>query len=169
MKLKTSIAKNITPVVTVRGLTVGKKVPTFSMSSTDGGVVSNTSLEGSRYVLYFYPKDMTSGCTIQAHEFTALAEKFSTIGVQLFGISSDSIESHMKFIKKDAITFPLLADVDHGTALAFGVWVEKSMFGKKYMGIDRSTFVVGADGKIEAIYSNVKPEGHAVCVLGDIK
>ena len=167
--VKKTIAKKKSPVTKVLTLKVGNKVPSFSLTSSNGGVVSSRLLLGSRYVLYFYPKDMTSGCTVEAHEFSALGKKFAKIGLQIFGISPDSILSHLKFIEKDNITFPLLADVGHGVAEAFGVWVEKSMYGKKYMGINRSTFIIDADGKIEAIYTNVKPEGHAVCVLGDVE
>ena len=151
-----------------RRVAVGSVAPLFSLHSTLGNVVSAKGLKGVRYVLYFYPKDMTPGCTVEAHEFTALAKKFAKSNVQVFGISPDTIESHLKFIKKDNISFPLLADEDHKVAEAFGVWVEKSMYGRKYMGINRSTFVVGVGGKIEAIYRDVKPEGHAVCVLEDL-
>lgn len=112
---------------------------------------------------------MTPGCTIEAHEFSAVAKEFAKLGTRVFGISPDSVESHLKFIKKEGITFPLLADEEHKAALKFGVWGEKSMYGKKYMGINRSTFVIGSDGKIEVIYRDVKATGHAVCVLGEVK
>lgn len=150
-------------------LAVGQKVPAFAMESSDGRMISSAALDGVRYVLYFYPKDQTPGCTTEAHEFSALAKKFAESGVQVFGVSPDSIASHLKFIKKDSITFPLLSDDEHMVAEKFGIWVEKSMYGKKYMGINRSTFVVGVDGKIEAVYRDVKPEGHATCVFEDIK
>ncbi len=150
-------------------LKVGSKMPLFTLHSSNGGSISSKSLLGTRYVLYFYPKDQTPGCTVEAHEFSAVAKKFAKSGVQVFGVSPDDMESHHKFIKKEGITFPLLSDTDHKLALKLGSWVEKSMYGRKYMGINRSTFVVGIDGKIEAIYRDVKPEGHAVCVLGDFK
>ena len=153
----------------IASVKVGGKMPAFSLASSAGGMVSSKSLLGTRYVLYFYPKDMTGGCTIEAHEFTALAKKFTKNGVQVFGVSPDSIEGHLKFIKKDGITFLLLADEGHVLAEKLGSWVEKSMYGRKYMGINRSTFVVGADGKIEAIYRDVKAEGHATCVLDALK
>lgn len=165
MNTKKSTTENTPEVV----LSIGMSAPTFSLPSTEGKEISSESLLGSRYVLYFYPKDMSSGCTTQAHEFTTLAEKFFAAGVQLFGISPDSIESHHKFIIKDSITFPLLSDQDHKVGLAFGVWVEKSMYGKKYMGINRSTFVIGTTGNIEITYLNVTPEGHAGCVLEDLE
>ncbi len=165
---KKTVAKKKVAVTKTLSLKVGGKAPAFSLVSSDGGIISSILLLGSRYVLYFYPKDMTSGCTVEAIEFTAFSKKFSEAGVRIFGVSPDSIESHLQFIVKDGITFPLLSDVEHKVATAFGVWVEKSMYGKKYMGINRGTFVIDPTGTIEAIYANVKPEGHAVCVLGDV-
>ena len=149
-------------------LVVGNKAPSFSLLSHEGNTISSTTLKGSRYVLYFYPKDMTSGCTVEAHEFTALGKKFASKGVLVFGVSPDDIESHLKFIEKEGITFPLLSDLGHKLADAYGIWVEKSMYGKKYMGIERSTFVVDKDGILVAIYRKVSPEGHATCVLEDL-
>ena len=150
-------------------IAVGQLVPDFTLPSTEGGDITLSKLRGQKVVLYFYPKDMTSGCTIQAHEFSAIAAQYAKQGMLLFGISPDSIESHLKFIARDSITYPLLADVEHAVADAYGVWVEKSMYGKKYMGIERATFIIGEDGKLEAIYRKVKPEGHAVCVLEDMR
>ena len=147
----------------------GQMAPDFTLPTTDGGEVTLSKLRGQKVVLYFYPKDMTQGCTVQAHEFSAIAGKYAKEGVLLFGISPDSIESHHKFIARDSITYPLLADVEHKVADAYGVWGEKSMYGKKYMGIERSTFVIDKDGKLAAVYHKVKPEGHAVCVLEDLK
>ena len=150
------------------GLKVGAKAPPFTMASTEGGTISLKELLGSRVVLYFYPKDMTPGCTVEAHEFSAIAKQFRKQGTMVFGVSPDSIESHHKFIKKDKITFPLLADEGHKVAEAYGVWIKKSMYGRSYMGIERSTFVIGKDGKLEQVYRKVSPEGHAACVLSDI-
>jgi peroxiredoxin Q/BCP len=155
-------------VAASRELKRGDLAPDFSLESTSGGLVSLSLLRGKRVVLYFYPKDLTSGCTIEAHEFTALAKKFAAKGTILYGVSPDSIESHKKFIGNDRITYPLLADVGHKVAEAYGVWIEKSMYGKKYMGIDRSTFVIGPDGTLEQVYHKVKPEGHALCVLEEM-
>jgi len=155
-------------VIELETLEQGMPAPDFTLPSTEGEEVTLSELKGKRVVLYFYPKDMTSGCTVEAKEFSALAEKFTGKEIMLYGVSPDSIESHHKFIAKEHITFPLLADEDHKTAEAYGVWIEKSMYGKKYMGIDRSTFVIGPDGKLEAVYTKVKPEGHAVCVLEDL-
>lgn len=149
-------------------LRVGSMAPNFSLPSTAGGLITLSEFRGKRIVLYFYPKDMTSGCTVEAHEFSELAKTFASKKVFVFGVSPDSIESHKKFIEKDAITFPLLADVGHKAAEAYGAWVEKSMYGRSYMGIERSTFVIGPDGKLEQVYRQVKAEGHAVCVLNDL-
>lgn len=168
---KRVIKKTATKKSVVRGvsLQVGQFAPDFTLASTDGGEMKLSSLRGKRVVLYFYPKDQTPGCTIEAHEFSSVAKKFQRSGVGVFGVSPDSIESHIKFIKKEGITFPLLSDEGHKAAERYGVWGEKSMYGKKYMGIERSTFVVGKTGKLEQVYRKVSPEGHAVCVLKDIK
>lgn len=147
---------------------IGAEAPDFTLPSTDGGVVTLSSLRGKRVVLYCYPKDLTPGCTVEAHEFSELAKKFQKANTLVFGVSADSIARHQKFIEKEGITFPLLADEEQVMLQAYGVWVEKSMYGKKYMGIERSTFVIDAEGKFEQIYLKVKPEGHAVCVLGDL-
>lgn len=149
-------------------LRAGDRAPSFALASTEGRTVALSDLAGKTVVLYFYPKDMTSGCTIEAHEFSALAKRFSGKQVRIYGVSPDSIPSHEKFIAKEAITFPLLADPDHRAAEAYGVWKEKSMYGNTYMGIERTTFVIGPDGKIVRVYAKVKPEGHAVCVLEDL-
>jgi peroxiredoxin Q/BCP len=162
-------AKKKAAVKTSGPLRVGSVAPNFSLPSTAGGMITLSEFRGKRVVLYFYPKDMTSGCTIEAHEFSELAKTFASKKVFVFGVSPDSIESHKKFIEKDAITFPLLADVGHKAAEAYGAWVEKSMYGRAYMGIERSTFVIGPDGKLEQVYRQVKAEGHAVCVLEDLK
>lgn len=151
-----------------QSLVVGLAAPDFTLPSTGGGAVTLSSLRGKRVVLYFYPKDMTPGCTIEAHEFSAITEQIKKNGALVYGISPDSIESHVKFINKEGITFPLLADEGHKVAEKYGVWMEKSMYGKKFMGIERSTFVIGADGKLEQVYRKVSAPGHAVCVLSDI-
>jgi len=147
----------------------GDRAPDFTLASTSGEDITLSSLFGKRVVLYFYPKDMTPGCTTEAHEFSALAKKFSAQGTLVFGISPDTIESHNKFIAKEEITFPLLADVGHKIADKYGVWVEKSMYGKKYMGVERATFVIDQEGKLETIYRKVKAVGHAACVLEDLR
>ncbi len=142
--------------------------PNFTLPSSDGGVVALSKLRGSTVVLYFYPKDMTGGCTQEAHEFTDLAKKFAKKDVRIFGVSPDSIKSHEKFITKEGIGFPLLSDEDKEVCMAYGVWKEKSMYGRKYMGVVRSTFVIDPKGKIASVYRKVSVPGHALCVLEDI-
>ena len=146
----------------------GEFAPDFTLSSSEGSTVTLSELRGKRVVLYFYPKDLTPGCTTEAHEFSELAKKFQKKDVLIFGVSADSVARHKKFIEKEGITFPLLSDEGKEMLIAYGVWVEKSMYGKKYMGIERSTFIIDAEGKFAKIYRKVKPEGHAVCVLGDV-
>ncbi|MEZ4459470.1 MAG: thioredoxin-dependent thiol peroxidase [bacterium] len=139
---------------------VGDTAPAFSAESDDAGTVSSADLKGQKYVLYFYPADMTPGCTTQACDFTANLDAFKAKGYRVIGVSPDSVEKHAKFRKKEGLGFTLLADTDHAIAEAFGVWREKQNYGKTYTGIVRSTFFVGADGKFEAIHDNVKATGH---------
>lgn len=137
----------------------GDSFPAFSMSDQDGKVVSNADLKGKKAVIYFYPKDDTPGCTVEACEFRDLSAGYS--GAQVFGVSPDDAKSHTKFIGKFNLNFPLLVDKDHALADALGIWVEKSMYGKKYMGIERSTYLVDESGKVAKVWRKVKPEGHA--------
>ena len=146
-------------------LRVGDAAPDFSAVAVGGEYGAGHEVwlkdfRGRSLVLYFYPKDDTPGCTTQA---CGLRDAWSAISgrTALFGVSVDSAQSHERFIAKYALPFPLLADVDKKTVQAYGVWVEKSMYGKKYMGAERSTFVIGPDGRIAAIYRKVKPEVHA--------
>jgi len=146
-------------------LSVGDVAPDFTVPSTDGSIVSLSSLKGSNLVLYFYPKDDTSGCTAEACSFRDNIARVQSHGAKLFGISPDGVKSHKKFTDKYELNFPLLADEDHAVAELYGVWVEKSMYGRKYMGIERTTFVIGADGTIKAIFHKVKEPGHTEEVL----
>jgi peroxiredoxin Q/BCP len=141
-------------------LKVGDTVPEFALQSAHGQVRSSDLL-GRRYVLYFYPADDTPGCTKEACSFRDNLPKFDTIGVPVYGVSPQDVGSKKKFAAKYSLNFPLLADPDHKTAQAFGAWVEKSMYGRKYMGIQRSTFVVARNGQIEQVWEKVKPEHHA--------
>lgn len=141
-------------------LKVGDPVPEFELMSQHGPVKSS-DLRGKRYVLYFYPADDTPGCTKEACSFRDNLPKFESLGVPVYGVSPQDVKSKQKFAAKHALNFPLLADTDHNVAEAFGAWGEKSMYGKKYMGILRTTFVIGADGKVEHVWEKVKPEGHA--------
>lgn len=143
----------------------GKKAPAFTLPSHTGGEVKLSDLAGGPVVVYFYPKDSTSGCTVEAQEFRDLAPKFKRAGVTILGISPDSIKSHCNFADKQKLNFSLLADTDHSVAEKYGVWVEKSMYGRKYMGILRSTFLIDATGKIAKVWEKVTPKGHAAEVL----
>jgi peroxiredoxin Q/BCP len=145
-------------------LKAGDRVPEFELASENGAVTS-TGLKGRRYVLYFYPKDDTPGCTVEACEFRDNLPKFEQVNVPVFGVSADDVKSHGKFAKKHGLNFTLLADPDRALIEPLGVWVEKSMYGKKYMGVQRSTFVVDESGKIVQVWEKVKPEGHAEEVL----
>ena len=143
---------------------IGDTAPEFALESSVGPVRS-ADLHGQRYVLLFYPKDDTSGCTAEACGFRDNLAAFDAAGVRVFGVSILDAKSKLRFANKYGFNFPLLADVDHTLAERYGVWIEKSMYGKKYMGIQRSTFVVGADGCVEQAWEKVKPEGHAEEVL----
>jgi thioredoxin-dependent peroxiredoxin len=138
--------------------------PVIGGSYQAGDTVTLSQLHGQTVVLYFYPKDDTPGCTKQA---CALRDGWQQISQKalLFGISTDPVKSHAKFIQKYTLPFPLIADEDHHIVNAYGVWVEKSMYGKTYMGTERSTFVIGKDGKITSIFEKVKPDEHLAAVL----
>ena len=147
----------------------GAKAPAFTAAVVGGeyttpSTLKLSELKGHTVVLYFYPKDDTPGCTKQA---CALRDGWSQIAekAKVFGVSIDSIKSHEKFIKKHALPFPIISDEDHQVVEAYGVWVEKSMYGKTYMGTERTTFVIGPDGKIKAVFPKVKPDEHLDQVL----
>jgi thioredoxin-dependent peroxiredoxin len=127
-----------------------------------------TANKGSTVVVYFYPKDFTPGCTTEACEFRDLYEKVQEHNAVILGVSPDAPESHEKFIAKHGLPYTLVADEDHRISQAYGVWKEKSMYGKKFMGIERSTFIVGPDGRIQKIFRKVKPAGHAKEVLAAV-
>jgi thioredoxin-dependent peroxiredoxin len=146
-------------------LSTGAKAPDFHLNNEEGNTISNAGLEGQRFVLYFYPKDDTPGCTKEACGFRDHLPKFDKLNIPVFGISADDEKAHAKFVKKYNLNFSLLADPDHKICEAFGTWVEKSMYGKKYFGIQRSTFVIAANGKIEKVWEKVSPETHAEEVL----
>ena len=139
---------------------LNKPAPTFSLPSSEGNTVSSESLKGKRYVIYFYPRADTPGCTKEACGFRDAIASYKGLGVPVFGVSPDPVEDVTKFAKKFDLTFPLLADADHSVCDAFGVWGEKSMYGKKYMGTERSTFVIGPDRRLTAVFRKVKPEEH---------
>ncbi|MGI9186624.1 MAG: thioredoxin-dependent thiol peroxidase [Gaiellales bacterium] len=149
-------------------LAIGDPAPPFALLDDTGETVSLRDLKGSRVVLYFYPKDDTPGCTTQACGLRDGWQQIEALDVRLFGISPDSPASHAKFRAKFDLPYPLLADDGHAVAEQYGVWVEKSMYGKKYMGVERSTFVIDPDGRLEHILRKVKPGEHLSLIVKTI-
>ncbi len=143
----------------------GSLAPDFSLPSTDGGKISLTSLKGKKVVLYFYPKDDTPGCTVEACNFRDSIQDFQKNKAIVLGVSPDDLESHKKFQTKFKLPFVLLSDTNHTLAEKYGVWKEKSMYGKKYMGIERTTFVIDSMGVIHRIFAKVKVDQHHQEVL----
>ena len=143
----------------------GAPAPDFELRSDEGETVTLSALRGKPVVLYFYPKDDTPGCTTEACEFRDAYDRFREQGVEILGVSPDTEASHRKFKSKYELPFTLLADPDHRAAEAFGVWKEKRNYGKTYMGIERSTFVIDADGKVAKAMRGIRPAGHAAQVL----
>lgn len=149
-------------------LEIGKAAPLFALQSDEGSEIALADLKGKNVVLYFYPKDDTPGCTIEAQDFTKKIKEFEKLDCVVLGISKDNITSHCKFIEKYNLAFNLLVDEDAETCRQYGVIKEKSMFGKKYVGIDRSTFLIDKVGKIVKIWRSVKVNGHVDEVLKEI-
>jgi peroxiredoxin Q/BCP len=147
----------------------GDKAPEVELPMDGGSTLKLSRLEGKAVVLYFYPKDDTSGCTAEAKDFSKLAADFRKAGAEVIGVSPDSAESHGKFRKKYDLSVQLAADTDKAAATAYGVWVEKSMYGRKYMGVERSTFLVDRKGRIAKSWRKVKVPGHAAEVLAAVK
>ena len=144
----------------------GQVAPDFTLPSDGGDDVTLSSFRGSKVVLYFYPRDDTPGCTTENKDFTALAGEFEQAGIALLGVSKDPPEKHAKFAAKHGLEVPLASDPpDQGLADALGIWVEKSMYGRKYMGMERTTYLVDPDGKISHVWRKVKVKGHANEVL----
>jgi peroxiredoxin Q/BCP len=150
-------------------LAPGDKAPSFRVPTDGDGEISSAALKGKPYVLYFYPKDNTSGCTKEAVNFSEAKRKFAAEGVEIVGISKDSPESHAKFRKKYTLKITLGSDSELKIANAYGVWVEKSLYGRRYMGMDRATFLVDAKGVIRQIWRKVKVPGHVEAVLSAAK
>jgi thioredoxin-dependent peroxiredoxin len=150
-------------------LTEGDKAPSFSLKDQNGKTVKLADFKGQPVVLYFYPKDDTPGCTTEACGFRDEHAKLVKAGAVVLGVSPDDEKKHTKFISKYSLNFSLLADTEHALAEKFGAWGEKKMYGKSYMGILRSTFLIDAAGKIAKVWPKVKPEGHAVEVLAELK
>lgn len=147
----------------------GKKAPSFSLKDQNGETVKLSDLAGKQVVLYFYPKDMTPGCTTEACDFRDQFQPLKKAGAVVLGISPDSETSHQKFIAKHELPFQLLVDSDHAVAEKYGAWGEKSLYGRKFMGIIRSTFLIGADGKLKKVWPKVKVNGHVDEVLAAVK
>ena len=148
---------------------VGKKAPLFTLPDSDGKKISLKNLLGKNIILYFYPKDMTSGCTVEACDFRDNYPKFGKIGVVVLGVSADSQDSHKKFSDKHKLAFILLSDADKKVIEKYGVWKEKSMYGKKYMGIERTTFIIDKKGKVTKIFCKVKVKNHVNEVIKALK
>ena len=150
-------------------LSAGDKAPAFKIETDGGEAISSSGLKGAPYLVYFYPKDDTSGCTKQAIGFSESLKKFERLGVPVVGVSKDSVESHAKFRKKHKLTIALGSDPQTKMAQDWGVWGEKSLYGRKYMGMERATFLVNAKGVIEQAWHKVKVPGHVETVLAAAK
>ena len=150
-------------------LKVGDKAPAFKLKNQDGDIISLSDLKGKPVVLYFYPKDDTPGCTKEACNFRDEFPKFGKMKAEIIGISTDSVDSHKKFADKYKLPFNLLADEKKEIVEKFGVWKEKNMYGRKYMGIERTTFIINADGKINKIFPKVKVDDHNQEVMDALK
>jgi peroxiredoxin len=147
----------------------GDKAPAFKLATDSGGSVSSASLKGHPYVLYFYPKDDTTGCTKEAIAFSLAKRKFDALGVTVVGVSKDSIQSHDKFKTKHKLKITLGSDPETELAKAYGVWIQKSLYGRTYMGMDRASFLIDAKGVIREIWRKVKVPGHVEAVLAAAK
>ena len=146
-------------------LKVGDRAPLFAAPSDSGQDLSLKDFRGKKVILYFYPKDNTPGCTQEACDFRDARDRLQSKGVTVLGVSPDSVSSHQKFKKKYSLPFPLIIDEDHRVAQAYGVWREKSLYGRKFMGIVRSTFVIDEKGKIAEVHQKVKVNGHVESLL----
>jgi len=145
---------------------IGEKAPAFSGVNQHGKTVSLSDYKGKKLVLYFYPKDMTPGCTAESCNLSENYERFQSQGYEILGVSPDDEKKHVKFIEKYDLKFDLLADTEKETIQAYGLWVEKSMYGKKYMGVARTTFIIDEEGVIQEIFEKVKTKDHSNQILG---
>jgi peroxiredoxin Q/BCP len=149
-------------------MTVGASLPEFDLETSAGSRITNNDLRGGRTVLYFYPKDDTPGCTLEGQEFTRLASAFADAGVTVYGISPDTLKKHQRFIDKCGLGIPLISDPHRLLIESQGLWVEKKFMGRTYMGVARTTLLIGPDGAIEREWRDVKPSGHAAEVLESV-
>ena len=148
---------------------IGDRFPDYVLTDDEGKEFDSKAMAGKRYVLYFYPKDNTSGCTTEAKEFTAAVPEFAKLDMTVIGVSRDSTKSHQNFKEKQALTIKLLTDADHILMEKVGAWGLKTNYGKTFEGVKRSTFIIGPDGKVEAAWINVKVAGHVAKVLDKAK
>jgi len=149
---------------------IGDTIPDIALETPDGGQVRASDFRGGKLVLFFYPKDDTPGCTVENRDFSALAGELAKASIALLGVSKDPPGKHVKFIAKHALTAPLASDPEeNGLADALGIWVEKSLYGRKFIGMERTTYLVGADGRIARVWRKVKVKGHAAEVLATAK
>ena len=146
-------------------LKINDTIPTFSLSLSDDTLLDSNDLKKKLYIIYFYPKDNTPGCTNEAKDFSSLIEEFKKINVEVIGVSKDSMKKHLNFIEKQSLKIKLASDETGAVIESFGVWVEKKMYGRSYMGIERSTFIVSRNGKILEVFRKVKVKNHAQLVL----
>lgn len=149
-------------------LSPGDPAPDFTAKTDSGGSIQLSELRGRKVVLYFYPRDNTAGCTLEACEFRDASLGFAAKNAVVLGVSADSVKSHDRFKAKHGLTFPLISDTDHEIAEAYGTWREKNLYGRRYMGVVRSTFVIDEHGKVVAVYDKVKPRGHAEALLATL-
>ena len=150
-------------------LAAGQNAPDFTLAADGGGTARLADYRGKKLVLYFYPKDDTSGCTMEAKDFNTLKPEFDAANTVIVGVSPDTAQSHDKFKAKYGLCFPLAADPDKTMLQAYGVWAEKSMYGRKYMGVERTTVLIDAEGRIAQVWPKVKVPGHAAAVLAAAK
>ena len=148
---------------------IGSAAPDFSLPRDGGGRISLSDFHGKPVVLFFYPKDDTTGCTTESLDFTALADEFAAAGAAVVGMSPDSVTCHDKFIRKHSLSVALASDEDKTTLQAYGVWKEKNMYGRRFMGVERTTFLIGEDGTIATIWQKVRVPGHAEDVLDSVR
>ena len=153
----------------IMALKTGDKAPVFALPNQDNEIVKLEELLGNWMIIYFYPKDNTPGCTIEARDFSCLQDDFAQAGVQVVGISKDSVESHQKFITKHELSLQLLSDADLTVIKAYDTWREKKLYGKSFLGVIRSTFLIDPQGNINQAWYNVKSKGHAERVLEAVK
>ncbi len=163
------MAKQSEPLAVSELVEIGRKAPAFSLKDQDGKTHRLRDYAGNWVVLYFYPKDQTSGCTKEACQFRDHLPDFRSVDAVVLGVSPDSPDSHTRFREKEGLTFDLLADPDKGVLAKYGVWQEKSMYGRKYMGVVRTTYLIGPDGRVAHRWDKVKVPAHAAAVLAKLK